>query len=32
VDFAPIKDSRIGEVAARFDIVLGMTPQDAGAH
>jgi protocatechuate 3,4-dioxygenase, beta subunit len=27
VDFAPIKDSRIGEVAARFDIVLGITPQ-----
>ncbi|HLJ09662.1 MAG TPA: protocatechuate 3,4-dioxygenase [Planctomycetaceae bacterium] len=27
IDFAPIKDSRIGEVAARFDIVLGSTPQ-----
>jgi protocatechuate 3,4-dioxygenase beta subunit len=26
VDFAPIKGSRIGEVAARFDIVLGVTP------
>ena len=26
VDFAPIKDSRIGELAARFDIVLGLTP------
>lgn len=26
VDFIPIKDSRIGELAARFDIVLGMTP------
>jgi protocatechuate 3,4-dioxygenase, beta subunit len=32
VDFAPIKDSRIGEVAARFDIMLGITPQDADAH
>jgi protocatechuate 3,4-dioxygenase beta subunit len=27
VDFAPIKDSKIGELAARFDIVLGVTPQ-----
>ena len=27
VDFAPIKESRIGEVAARFDIVLGFTPE-----
>ena len=27
VDFAPIKDSRIGEVAARFDIVLGSPPE-----
>jgi protocatechuate 3,4-dioxygenase beta subunit len=26
VDFAPIKESRIGELAARFDIVLGATP------
>jgi protocatechuate 3,4-dioxygenase beta subunit len=26
VDFAPIKGSRIGELAARFDIVLGSTP------
>ena len=26
VDFAPIKTSRIGELAARFDIVLGYTP------
>jgi protocatechuate 3,4-dioxygenase, beta subunit len=25
VDFAPIKDSRIGELAARFDILLGFT-------
>ena len=26
VDFAPVKDSKIGELAARFDIVLGFTP------
>ncbi|MGI8785154.1 MAG: intradiol ring-cleavage dioxygenase [Acidobacteriota bacterium] len=27
VDFAPIKTSRIGELAGRFDIVLGFTPE-----
>ena len=27
VDFAPLKGSRIGELSARFDIVLGMTPE-----
>jgi protocatechuate 3,4-dioxygenase beta subunit len=27
VDFAPIADSRIGELAANFDIVLGFTPE-----
>ena len=27
VDFAPIPDSRIGELAANFDIVLGFTPE-----
>jgi protocatechuate 3,4-dioxygenase beta subunit len=27
VDFAPVKNSRIGELAARFDIVLGVTPE-----
>ena len=27
VDFTPIKESRIGEVAAKFDIVLGYTPE-----
>lgn len=27
VDFTPIKESRIGELAARFDIVLGLTPE-----
>ncbi len=26
VDFAPIKESRIGELAANFDVVLGFTP------
>ena len=27
VDFAPLEGSRIGELAARFDIVLGLTPE-----
>jgi protocatechuate 3,4-dioxygenase, beta subunit len=27
VDFAPIPASRVGEVAAKFDIVLGVTPE-----
>ena len=27
IEFAPIKESRIGELAAKFDIVLGMTPE-----
>lgn len=26
VPFAPVKESRVGELAARFDIVLGVTP------
>ena len=26
VDFAPLKDSKAGELAARFDIVMGFTP------
>ncbi len=30
VDFAAIKDSKIGELAANFDIVMGHTPADAG--
>jgi protocatechuate 3,4-dioxygenase beta subunit len=30
VDFAPVSGSRVGELAARFDIVLGLTPR-AGA-
>jgi protocatechuate 3,4-dioxygenase beta subunit len=29
VDFTPIRTSRIGELAARFDIVLGATPEEA---
>lgn len=28
VDFAPVKESKIGELAAQFDIVLGFTPKD----
>ena len=28
VDFKPVKDSRIGELSARFDIVIGRTPSD----
>src|ERR1043166_800443 len=28
VDFKPLPDSRIGELTANFDIVLGVTPQD----
>jgi protocatechuate 3,4-dioxygenase beta subunit len=27
IDFAPITDSRIGELAARFNIVMGSTPE-----
>ena len=27
IEFAPLKGSRIGELAARFDIVLGLTPE-----
>ena len=27
IDFAPIEGSKIGELAAKFDIVLGLTPQ-----
>jgi protocatechuate 3,4-dioxygenase beta subunit len=30
VDFAPLPGSPIGELAARFDIVLGLTPEDVG--
>jgi protocatechuate 3,4-dioxygenase beta subunit len=31
VDFAPVKDSKIGELAAKFDIVVGVTPEEPGA-
>jgi protocatechuate 3,4-dioxygenase beta subunit len=27
VDFAPVPDSKLGELAAKFDIVLGVTPE-----
>ncbi|MES2438996.1 MAG: protocatechuate 3,4-dioxygenase [Verrucomicrobiota bacterium] len=30
VDFAAIKESKIGELAAKFDIVMGHTPADLG--
>jgi protocatechuate 3,4-dioxygenase beta subunit len=30
VDFKPIKESKIGELAANFDIVVGRTPQEGG--
>jgi protocatechuate 3,4-dioxygenase beta subunit len=28
VDFAPIKESKIGELAAKFDVVLGVAPEE----
>ncbi len=27
VDFVPVKSSRVGELAARFDMVMGFTPE-----
>lgn len=30
VDFKPIKESKIGELAAKFDIILGVTPPEGG--
>lgn len=30
VDFQPIKESKTGELAANFDVVIGRTPEDAG--
>ncbi len=30
VDFKPIKESKIGELSAKFDIVLGVTPAEPG--
>ena len=29
VDFKPIKESKIGELTARFDIVVGLTPDES---
>jgi len=31
-DFKPIKGSKVGELSAKFDIVLGRTPEDADHH
>lgn len=28
VDFSPLKDSKLGELAAKFDIVVGLTPRE----
>jgi protocatechuate 3,4-dioxygenase beta subunit len=28
IDFAPVKESRLGELTAKFDIVLGFTPEN----
>ena len=30
VDFAAIRESKIGELAAKFDIIMGYTPTDSG--
>jgi protocatechuate 3,4-dioxygenase beta subunit len=30
VDFKPLKDSKLGELTAKFDIVIGATPADRG--
>lgn len=30
VDFKPLKNSKIGELTARFDVVVGVTPEDRG--
>ncbi len=30
VDFAPMRESKIGELNARFDLVMGFTPEDSG--
>ena len=27
IDFTPVKDSKIGELNAKFDLVLGVTPE-----
>jgi len=28
IDFSPLKSSKIGELSARFDLVLGVTPSE----
>ncbi len=28
IDFAPLKSSKLGELSARFDLVLGVTPSE----
>ncbi len=30
VDFAPMQESKIGELNARFDLIMGFTPEDSG--
>ena len=32
MDFEPIPESKLGELAAKFDIVLGVTPQARGVN
>jgi len=27
IDFAPLKGSRLGELTAKFDIIMGFTPE-----
>lgn len=31
-EFTPLKDSKIGELAAKFDLVLGQTPDEGDGH
>jgi protocatechuate 3,4-dioxygenase beta subunit len=31
VDFKPVKDSKIAELSAKFDVVVGVTPDESGA-
>ena len=31
-DFKPVKESKVGELSASFDIVVGRTPVDADDH
>ena len=32
VDFKPLKDSKIGELTVRFDVVVGLTPAEPGSE